>query len=186
MLIGATRTCFVTKQGQESKHRKIRYLENRTRRRNVNVFYGKVNRITSRDYSHIFDTDFVSLAHDDRFPSLLYGSGATCFKIGLSYGGAASSFIPICRFIYFLDKMFFDFFFFEPFSILRQYSLLKIDDVVERAGESLCNWLQVLICGQDKESRHSIKTILFTSHKSLRGLEKLNPARTIDTLADGS
>ena len=58
-------------------------------------FYERVNRITSRDYNPIFDTDFASLVRYDRFPSLLYGSGATFLKIGLWYGGAASSFIPI-------------------------------------------------------------------------------------------
>ena len=55
----------------------------------------RVNRITSLDYNPIFDTDFASLVRYDRFPSLLYGSGATFLKIGLWYGGAASSFIPI-------------------------------------------------------------------------------------------
>ena len=45
-------------------------------------FYERVNRITSRDYNPIFDTDFASLVRYDRFPSLLYGSGATFLKIG--------------------------------------------------------------------------------------------------------
>ena len=58
-------------------------------------FYERVNRITSRDYNPIFDTDFASLVRYDRFPSLLYGSGATFLKIGLWYGGAASLFILI-------------------------------------------------------------------------------------------
>ena len=44
------------------------------RRGNYNVFYERVNRITSRDYNPIFDTDFASLVRYDRFPSLLYGS----------------------------------------------------------------------------------------------------------------
>ena len=56
--------------------------------------YETVNRITSRDYNPIFDTDFASLVRCNRFPSLLYGSAATFLKIGLWYGGAASSFIP--------------------------------------------------------------------------------------------
>ena len=58
-------------------------------------FHETVNRITSRDYNPISDTDFTSLVRYDRFPSLLYCSGATFLKIGLWYGGAASSFIPI-------------------------------------------------------------------------------------------
>ena len=58
-------------------------------------FYERVNRITSRDYNPIFDTDFASLVRYDWFPSLLYSSGATFLKIGLWSGGAASSFIPI-------------------------------------------------------------------------------------------
>ena len=36
-----TRACFVTKQGQESKTRKIRNLEHRNRRRHFNVFFMK-------------------------------------------------------------------------------------------------------------------------------------------------
>ena len=48
-------------------------------------FYEGVNRITSRDDNPIFDTDFASLVRYDRFPSLLYGSGATFLKIGLWY-----------------------------------------------------------------------------------------------------
>ena len=59
--LGATRACFVTKQGPESKHRKIRNLEHRNRHGNFNVFYERVNRITSRDYNPIFDTDFANL-----------------------------------------------------------------------------------------------------------------------------
>ena len=43
--------------------------------------YDRVNRITSRDYNPIFDTDFASLVRYDRFPSLLYGSGTTFTKI---------------------------------------------------------------------------------------------------------
>ena len=58
-------------------------------------FYERVNRIKSWDYNPIFDTDFESLVRYDRFPSLLYGPGATFLEIGLWYGGAASSFIPI-------------------------------------------------------------------------------------------
>ena len=101
----------MTKQGQESINRKIRNLENRNRRGNFNVFYERVNRITSRDYNPIFDTDFASLVRYDRFPSLLYGSGATFLKIGLWYGGAASSFIPIFSvYIIFFDKILKDFF----------------------------------------------------------------------------
>ena len=64
-------------------------------------FYERVKRITSRDNNPIFDTDFASLVRYDRFPSLLYGYGATFLKIGLWYGGAASSFIPIFS-IYFM------------------------------------------------------------------------------------
>ena len=67
--------------------------------KNFNVFYERVKRITSPDYNPIFDTDFASLVRYDRFPSLLYGSGATSLKIGLWYGGAASSFVPIFQFI---------------------------------------------------------------------------------------
>ena len=52
-------------------------------------FYEMVNRITSREYKPIFDTDFASLFRYDRFPSLRHGSGATFSKIGLWYGGAA-------------------------------------------------------------------------------------------------
>ena len=85
----------MTKQGQETINRKIRNLQHRNRRGNSNVFYEMVNRITSRDYNPIFDTDFASLVRYDRFPSLLYGSEANCLKIGLWYGVAASSFIPI-------------------------------------------------------------------------------------------
>ena len=47
---GATRACFVTKQGQESIKRKIRNLENRNRRGNFNVFYESVNRMTSWEH----------------------------------------------------------------------------------------------------------------------------------------
>ena len=98
----------MTKQGQETINRKIRNLEHRNRRGNFNVFYERVNRITSRDYKPIFDTDFASLVRYDRFPSLLYGSGATCLKIGLWYGGAASSFIPIFSvYIIVFDQKFF-------------------------------------------------------------------------------
>ena len=78
---GANRACFVTKQDQESKNRKIRNLENRNRRGNFNVFYERVNRTTSRDYNPIIDTDFASLVRYDRFPSLLYGSGATFLSV---------------------------------------------------------------------------------------------------------
>ena len=85
----------MTKQGQESINRKILNLEHRNCRGNVHAFYERVNRITSRDYNPIFDTDFASLVRYDRFPNLLYGSGAISLKIGLWYGGAASSFIPI-------------------------------------------------------------------------------------------
>ena len=84
----------MTKQGQEAIHRKILNLEHRNRRRNSDVFYERVNRITSRDDNPIFDTDLARLVRYDRFPSLLY-AGATFLKIGLWYGGAASSFIPI-------------------------------------------------------------------------------------------
>ena len=35
-------------------------------------FCERVNRMTSRDYNPIFDTDFASLVRYDRFPSLLY------------------------------------------------------------------------------------------------------------------
>ena len=63
--------------------------------------------MTSRDYKPIFDTDFASLVRHDRFPRLLYGSGATFLKIGLWYGGAASSFIPIFSvYIISFDKFF--------------------------------------------------------------------------------
>ena len=72
----------MTKQGQESINRNIRNLENRNRRGNFNAVYERVNRVTSRDYNPIFDTDFASLVRHDRFPSLLYGSGAICSKIG--------------------------------------------------------------------------------------------------------
>ena len=85
----------MTKQGQETINRKFRNLEHRNRQGNLNAFYDMANRITSRDYNPIFDTDFASLVRYDRFPSLLYGSGATFLKIGLWYGGAASSLIPI-------------------------------------------------------------------------------------------
>ena len=92
----ATRACFVTKQGQETINLNIRNLENRNRPGNFNVFfYERVNRITSWDYNPIFDTDFASLVRYDRFPRLLYGPGATCLKIGLWYGGAASSYFSI-------------------------------------------------------------------------------------------
>ena len=92
---GATRACFVTKQGQESINRKIRNLDNPNRRGVFIVFYERANRIASRDYNPIFDTDFASLVRYDRFPSRLYGSGATFLKFRLWYGGAASSYIPI-------------------------------------------------------------------------------------------
>ena len=85
----------MTKQGQESINRKNRNLENRNRRGDFNVFYERVNRITSRDVNPIFDTDFPSLVRYDRFPSLLYGPEATFLNIGLCYGVAASSLIPI-------------------------------------------------------------------------------------------
>ena len=91
---GATRACFVTKQGQETINRKIRNLEKQNRSGNSNLFF-MANRITSRDYYPIFDTDFASLVRYDRFPSRLYGSGVTLLKIGLWYGGAASSLITI-------------------------------------------------------------------------------------------
>ena len=58
-------------------------------------FNEMANRIRSRDYNPIFDTGFASLVRYDRFPSLLYGSGATVLKIGLWYCGATSSFIPV-------------------------------------------------------------------------------------------
>ena len=117
----------MTKQGQESINRKISNLENRDRPGNFNVFYERVNRITSRDYNPIFDTDFASLVRYDRFPSLLYGSGATFLKIGLWYGGAASSFILMFS-VYFLlfDKLLLDLFLFGSCSILRQYAFVKI------------------------------------------------------------
>ena len=85
----------MTKQGPESKNRKIRNLEHRNRGGKSNFLYERVNRITSRDHNAIFDTDCASLVRNDRFQSLLYGSGAIFLKIGLWYGGAASSFIPI-------------------------------------------------------------------------------------------
>ena len=95
-MFGATRACFVTKQGRETIMRKISNLEHRNRREIFKVFdYERVNPITTRDYNSIFDTDFASLVRYDRFPSLLCGSGATFLKIGLWYGGAASSFIPV-------------------------------------------------------------------------------------------
>ena len=72
----------MTKQGQETINRKISNLEHRNRRENFIFFYERVNRITSRDYKPIFDTDFASLVRYDRFPSLLYGYGATFLKIG--------------------------------------------------------------------------------------------------------
>ena len=97
-------------------------------------FYERVNRITSRDYNPIFDTDFASLVRYDRFPSLLYGSGATFLKIGLWYGGAASSFIPIFSVNIIFSTRFFDKIFLGHFSILRQYSLVKIDDFAKIKG----------------------------------------------------
>ena len=48
----------------------------------------------------IFDTDFASLVRYDRFPSLLYGSGATFLNTCLWYGDAARSFIAIFSNIY--------------------------------------------------------------------------------------
>ena len=70
-------------------------------------FYEMANRITSRDYNPIFDTNFESLVRYDRFPSLLYCSGTIFLKFGLWYGGAASSFIPIFSFYtVLLDKFF--------------------------------------------------------------------------------
>ena len=98
-------------------------------------FYERLNRITSRDYNPIFDTDFASLVRYDRFPSLLYGSGATFFKSGLWYGGAANSFIPIFSvYISFSTRVFLIFHFFGHFPILRQYSLVKIDDFAKIKG----------------------------------------------------
>ena len=79
-------------------------------------FYERVNRITSRDYNPIFDTDFASLVRYDRFQGLLYGSGATFLKNCLWYGGAVSSFIPIGSvWIVFIDKIFLDFLFVRSF-----------------------------------------------------------------------
>ena len=94
-------------------------------------FFMRVNHITSRDYNPIFDTGLVRY---DRFPSLLYSSGATFFKIGLWYGAAASLFIPIFSVYNFFDKIFLDFLFFGLFSTLRQYSLVKVDDLVSIQG----------------------------------------------------
>ena len=73
----------MTRQGQETVNRKIRNLDDRNRRGNFDVLYASVNRITSRDKKPVFDTDFAILVRYDRFPSLLYGFGATCLKIGL-------------------------------------------------------------------------------------------------------
>ena len=42
---GATRACFVTKQGQESINRKIRNLENQNLRGHVDDVYERGNRI---------------------------------------------------------------------------------------------------------------------------------------------
>ena len=89
-------------------------------------FNERVNRITSRDYNPIFDTGFASLVRYDRFPSLLYGSGATCLKIGLCYGVAASSFIPIFSVhIIAVRQIVFVFNLLGHFSILRPYFLIK-------------------------------------------------------------
>ena len=97
-------------------------------------FNEMVSRITSRDYNPIFDTDFASLVPSNRFPSLLYGSGATFLKIGLWYGGAASSLIPIFSVYIVSDKIFSDFLFVLSCFEFRQYSLVKIDDGWVAAG----------------------------------------------------
>ena len=89
------------------------------------LFNERVNRITSRDYNPIFDTDFASLVRYDRFPSLLYGSGATFLKIGLWYGGAASSFIPIFPVYSFCFDKYFIIYVLDRFWILRPYFLIK-------------------------------------------------------------
>ena len=86
------------------------------------------NRLTPRDYNPIFDTDFAILVRYDWFPSLLYGSGVTFLKFGLWYGVAASSFIPI------FSVFFFNFYVLGNVSILRQYSLVKINDFAKMKG----------------------------------------------------
>ena len=86
-------------------------------------FNDGVNHMTSRDNNPIFDTDFASLVRYDRFPSLLYGSGATLLKIGLWYGGAATSFIPI--FSVFIICSTSCFYCLGRLSILRPYNLIK-------------------------------------------------------------
>ena len=132
---GATRACFVKKQDQKSGNRKFRNLEKRNRRRKSNAFYERVNRRTSREYNPIFDVDFASLVRYDQFPSLLYDSGATFLKIGLWYGGAASSFIPIFSvYIICSASRFKIFHILGYFSILRLYSFCKNRRWVGRRG----------------------------------------------------
>ena len=99
-------------------------------------------------------------------------------KIGLWYGGAASSFIPVFSvYIVLFDKFFKDFLFFGSLVDIKAISIGKNQRfrLDKRAGESLCteNRLQVLICDQNNESRHSIKKILFTRQTSLWGMKKV-------------
>ena len=63
---GATRACFVTKQGQESINRKSATTNIEIVEEISMFFYERVNRVTSRDYNPIFDTDFASLVRYDR------------------------------------------------------------------------------------------------------------------------
>ena len=115
----------MTKPGRETIHRKSA-TSNIEIVKEISMFFHEwVDWITSRDYNPIFDTDFASLVRYGRFPSLLYSSGATFLKIGLWYGGAASSFIPILSVYIIFPTSFFIVYVLCYFSILRHYLLVK-------------------------------------------------------------
>ena len=131
----------MTKQGQETINRKIRNLQHQNRRGYCNFVYERVKGRISLDGNPIFDTDFANRVRYDRFPSLLYGSGATFLKIGLWYGGAASSFIPIFSvYIILSDKFLLDLFFFGSFLDIKAIFFGKINDFTTIKG-----WVKVCV-----------------------------------------
>ena len=90
-------------------------------------FYERVNRITSRDYNSIFVTDFESLVRYDWFGSDFFENQPLVWRRReFVYSNIFGLYI-------FFDQLF-KIFFLGSFSILRQYSLVKIDDYAKIEG----------------------------------------------------
>ena len=140
------------------------------------LFNEMVNRIRSWDYNPIFDTDFASLVRYDRFPSLLYGSGATLSKIGLWYGAPASLFIPIFS-VYIICPT--RFFCLVRFSILRQSSLVKFLVRIKNKDHWSVFWGRSWKANSNQNDRHTRRRKLRRHSTKCRGQNKQMSCLTI-------